>query len=128
MAQERIKVGNFDAVQPTTFEWSFETTSTEDSGRSMSGNAMITPLFTVEAFNVEYENLTIAETSALLYEIVQRPRQVYFNLHYFSPYYGIWRTSKFYVGDGSLHVGRLSEDNERIDSITCTFVGKDKLT
>ena len=128
MAQERIKVGSFDRVQPTTFDWSFETTSTEDSGRSMSGNAMITPLYTVEAFDVQYENLKISDAQALLYEIVQRPRNPYFNMKYFSPYYGVWRTSQFYVGDGSLHVKTLRVGNELVESISATFVGRDKLT
>ena len=128
MAQERITVGSFNAAQPTEFAWSFETTSTEDSGRSMSGNAMITPLFTVEAFEVTYENLKISEAQALLYEIVQRPRRPYFNLHYFSPYYGVWRTGQFYVGDGSLRVKTLKQGKELVETISATFVGKDKLT
>ena len=126
--QERIAVGSFNTKQPTTFEWSFETTSTEDSGRSMSGNAMITPLFTVEAFAVEYEELTVAEAKTLLNEIVQRPKKPYFLMHYFSPYYGVWRTGQFYVGDGSLRIKTLKRGTETVETISCTFVGKDKLT
>ena len=78
MAQDRIAVDSFSAVQPTQFKYSFETTSTEDSGRAMSGTAYITPMFTVEAFDVEYTNLTVAQCSALLHAIVQSPTKPFF--------------------------------------------------
>ena len=127
MAQDRIAIDNFNAVQPVTFDWRFETTSTEDSGRPMSGNALITPLFTVEAFTVEYRKLTAAQAAAILQAIVQRPSKPYFQLHYYSPYYGTWRTGTFYVGQGSLKVKRLVEGNENMENISCDFVGRDKL-
>lgn len=127
MAQEKITIDNYSAVQPTQFDWSFETTSTSDSGRAMSGAAYITPMFTVESYAVSYENLTVAQCQAILNIIVQRPGKSYFTLHYFSPFYGTWRTGTFYVGQGSLKVRTLKEGNERIQSISCNFVGRDKL-
>lgn len=125
--QERITIDNTAIKQPDTFDWSFETTSTQDSVRSMSGTAYITPMFTVESFSVEFSNLTPAECSQILSLIVQRPSKTYFSLHYFSPFYGAWRTASFYVGRGSLKVKTLKEGRERIQSISCNFVGKDKL-
>lgn len=127
MAQDRISVGGWSTVQPTQFNYNFQTTSSEDSGRVMSGKAAITPLFTVEAFDVVYKNLTPAQASALLQKIVQRPGHVFFNLHYFSPYYGTWRTDQFYVGEGSLNIQTLEEGDENISEISCSFVGRNKL-
>ena len=125
--QKRIAINGWNEVQPTTFEYAFETTSSEGSGRMISGTAAIAPLFTVEAFEVEYNDLTISQASTLLQHIVQKPSAPYFNLYYFSPYYGAWRTAQFYVGDGSLRVSSLKESEERIESITCRFVGRAKL-
>lgn len=127
MAQDRISVGGWSTVQPTQFNYDFQTTSSEDSGRTMSGRAAINPLFTVEAFNVVYKHLKPAQASALLQKIVQRPGHVFFNLHYFSPYYGAWRTDQFYVGDGTLNIQTLEEGEENISEISCTFVGRNKL-
>lgn len=125
--QNRISVDGWDSVQPSTFDFNYQTTSSEDSQRTMSGKASITPLFTVEAYEVEYENLTAAQTSALLKKIIQRPSKPFFPLHYFSPYYGQWRTGQFYVGEGSLKIKTLEEGEERISTISCSFVGREKL-
>lgn len=127
MAQERILIDGWGDVQPTQFDWDFATTSTDDSTRAMSGAAYITPLFTVESFAVVYRNLTVAQCSRILQSIVQRPGRPYFTLHYFSPYYGSWRTASFYVGQGSLKVRTLKVGQERMQEISCNFVGRDKL-
>lgn len=125
--QNRISVDGWDAVQPVTFEFSYQTTSSQDSGRPMSGKAAISPLFTVEAYDVEYQDLTINQAKTLLQKLVQRPSKPFFQLHYFSPYYGYWRTDQFYVGEGSLKVRSLKEGEEEISSITCSFIGRNKL-
>lgn len=127
MAQKRIAVDGWNAVQPTSFDYNFQTTSSEDSGRVMSGRANISPLFTVEAFDVTYEDLTPAQASALLKKIVQRPSKPYFSLYYYSPYYGNWRTDQFYVGEGSLKVRTLKDGEEMMAQISCSFVGRNKL-
>ena len=125
--QERISIDGWSEAQPSIFDWSFETTSTDDSGRAMSGAPSISPLFTVQAYNVEYEHLTIGQAKTILQKIIQRPSKPYFSLRAFSPYNGRWETSDFYVGDGSLSVGSLEENGEYISKISCRFVGKAKL-
>jgi len=127
MPQNRIKLNNFDEVQPTEMNYSWETTSTEDSGRAMSGRMYDTPMFTVEAFDVKYSHLTIAQCRAILQEIVKRPTRPYFNLHYFSPFHGVWRTAKFGVSQGSLNVKTLKSGEEDFTEISCRFVGREKL-
>ena len=125
--QNRIKVGTFDKVQPTKFSYKFATTYTQDSGRPQSGYARLTPLFTTEAFDVEYPELSAADASALLKIIVPRPRSPFFNLFYFSPYNGVWQTKEFYVGEGSLDVKSVKKGNEVMQIISCSFVGRDKI-
>lgn len=127
MPQNRIKLNNYDEVQPTEFFYTWETTSTEDSGRAMSGTMYDTPMFTVEAWDVKYENLTIAQCKSILQEIVKRPKKPYFNLHYFSPFYGTWRTAQFGVSQGSLGVRSLKRGEENVSEISCRFVGREKL-
>lgn len=127
MAQQRISINGWDAVQPTQFNYSWETTSTEDSGRAMSGLMYDTPMFTVEAFEVTYQNLTIAQTKTLLQHIVKKPGKPYFDLHYFSPYHGAWRTAKFGVSQGTLNVRSLKRGEENVQEVSCRFVGREKL-
>lgn len=123
----RIAIDGWNTVQPSTFDYDFQTTSSSDSGRTMSGRANVSVLFTVEAFTVEYRNLTPNQASAILQRIVQTPSKPYFSLYYFSPYYGQWRTAQFYVGEGSLKIKTLEQGSENIDSISCSFVGRNKL-
>lgn len=125
--QHRIALDGYNAVQPDTFDWDFATTSTEDSGRAMSGTALITPLFTAESFSVEYTHLTITQAQTILHAIVQRPGKPFFTLHYFSPYFGTWRDARFYVGKGSLKVKTLKIGEEIMQNISCSFVGKEPL-
>ena len=127
MAQERITIDGWGAVQPETFDWNFETTSTQDSGRAMSGTMYDTPMFTVESFAVKYNELTISQASALLQALVKRPSKPYFSLHYFSPYYGTWRTAQFSVSTGSLRIKTLKNNREKIKEITCNFVGREPI-
>ena len=126
--QNRIEIDGYGEVQPTTFDWSFETTSTQDSGRALSGAAYISPMFTVESYSVVYNNLTIAQCSTILQKIVQKPGKPYFTLKYFSPYHGEWRTGQFYVGQGTLQVRTLKEGTESVQQISCNFIGREKIT
>lgn len=125
--QKRIAIDGWSDIQPSTFEWSFETTVTEDSGRAISGAPYITPLFTVQAYDVEYEHLPLQAAKTLLQKIVQRPSKPYFSLYAYSPFSGTWETKDYYVGDGSLTVGSLEDNNEYISRISCRFVGRNKL-
>lgn len=127
MAQKRIAIDGYDGVQPDKFDWQYETTSTEDSKRTMSGKAVITPLFTVESYAVEYTGLKPAEVSYILHSIVQRPGKEYYSVYHYSPYHGQWRTGTFYTGQGSLSVRTLKQGEEDISTISFNMVGRDKL-
>ena len=125
MAQEYITLNGVKIKQPDEgLGYSFETTYTEDTARVQSGVLRATPMFTVEAFEYEATTLTTAELKTIL-QIVAKGKT--FNLHYFSPYYGQWRTDKFYVGAGSLEIGRLNTETERFDSLSFSMIGVNPL-
>ena len=121
MAQEYIKIDNTVIKQPDEgLKFSFETTYSEDTQRNMSGKLLLTPMFTVEAYEYEASYPTVAEVKTLLQKIATGKS---FSLRYFSPYYGAWRTDSFYVGKGSLVIGRLNEAQEEYDSISFSMIG-----
>lgn len=121
MAQNKITINGIEIKQPDSgLGYDFETTYTEDSTRVQSGKLHITPLFTVEAFSFSASWLTVSEMRTILQQVAKgKP----FVLHYFSPYYGVWRTDTFYVGKGSLSVGRLVEDKEKFDKLSFNMIG-----
>lgn len=127
MAQQKVSLNGWDAVQPTQFDWSFETTSTSDSTRAMSGKLYDTPLFTVEAFDVVYSNLTRAQVAAILQIVVKRPSIPYFTAKYFSPFSNQWKTGTFSVSQGSLKIRTLKEGEENMQEISFRMVGRDKI-
>lgn len=121
MAQNYIKINNTVIRQPDEgLGFDFETTYTEDSTRVQSGVLHATPMFTVESFSYSASTLTVAEAKTIL-QLVAKGKT--FTLHYFSPYYGTWRDDKFYVGKGSLEIGRLNESGERIDGLSFNMIG-----
>ena len=120
MAQEYIKMNEKVILQPDEgLGYDFETTYTEDSG-VLHASAM----FTVEAFSYEATWVSLTDMRDIL-QIVAKGRP--FTLHYFSPYYGVWRDGRFYVGKGSLAIGRLNEAEERFESLSFSMIGVDPL-
>lgn len=119
--QETIKINGVEIYQPDNDLGSgFETTFTADSGRVQSGKMHATPMFTVEQFSYLATDIPIEESSKILKMIVHgRP----FTLHYFSPYYGMWRDDKFRVGKGSLSIGSLKEGEEKLTSLSFNMTG-----
>lgn len=121
MAQNYITINGAKIKQPDEgLGYSFETTYTSDSTRVQSGAMHATPMFTVESFSYAASYLTIAEMQTILQKVAKGGS---FTLHYFSPYYGQWRDDTFYVGKGSLEIGRLTEDGEYFDSLSFNMVG-----
>lgn len=119
--QNYIKINNVLVRQPDEgLGYSFETTYTQDTTRSQSGKLHATALFTVESFSFKASNVTVFEVSELLQNIMKGGS---FTLHYFSPYYGTWRDDKFYVGKGSLSIGRLNEDSETYNEVSFNMIG-----
>lgn len=122
MTQQRIGIDGYDKKQPDVFEPDWETTYSDDSGRVMSGVASLDPLFSAESYTYEVGDLTKEEAREILSRIVPRPSKPTFQLHYYSWFYGKWRTDTFYVGKGSIKCRTLEENHERC-TITCNMIG-----
>lgn len=121
MAQDRIKINGEDIYQPDEgLAYDFETTYTEDSTRVQTGAGHFTTMFTVERLGFNYTYIPQADATKIL-RLIAKGGNV--TLHYFSMYYGTWRTALFYVGQGSLAIGSLQENNEYLDSLSFNMVG-----
>ncbi|WP_072521652.1 hypothetical protein [Blautia sp. Marseille-P3087] len=126
MKQEKLLFNEIEIKQPDSGNLgvSFDTTYTDDSGRPMSGVALVTPLFTVEAYSYKATDLTLQEMSQIL-QIVAKGNK--FKCRYLSAYHGKWRTDEFYVGRGSLNVGSWKTDEEVYDKLTFNLIGVNPL-
>lgn len=121
MEQEYIRMNGVVIRQPDEgLGYDFETTYTEDTKRSQSGALHASPMFTVEAFSYEASFLTFAEVAQILGIVAKGGT---FTLRYPSLYYGEWRDDKFYVGKGSLKIGRINTNEETVDSLSFNMVG-----
>lgn len=100
-------------------EWNWETTYQDDATRSQKGVLKATPMYTVQSIGYKASDLTLAELQAIL-PFVTLGKPFYFR--YFCPWRPSWYSGKFYVGRGSLVIGRLNERKERIDSISFNLV------
>lgn len=126
MKQEKILFNGIEIKQPDSGSLgvSFDTTYTDDSGRIMSGVALATPLFTVEAYSYKATDLTLQEMSQIL-QIIDKGKP--FTVRYLSAHYGKWRTDEFYVGKGTLTVGLWEASEERYDELSFNLVGVNPL-
>lgn len=121
MAQEKILINGIEIKQPDEgLGYDFETNYSEDTARVQSGRLHLSPLFTVESFSYTATWLTVEEMKTILRQVAKGNE---FTLRYFSPYYGAWRSDKFYVGKGSLSIGRLRAGEERYESLSFNMIG-----
>ncbi len=119
--QEYVKFNDIKVKQPDKgLGYGFETTYTPDSTRTQDGKGHFTPMFTNESFSYTASWLTRQEMSQIL-QIVAKGNN--FKLHYLSPYYGQWRDDMFYVGKGSLSIGRWNEGKEIYESLSFNMIG-----
>ena len=122
--QDVIKMNGKTILQPDEgLGYDFETTYTDDSTRVQSGVLHASAMFTVEAFSYEATWVGLEDMKTIL-QIVAKGKP--FTLHYFSPYYGAWRDGRFYVGKGSLEIGRLNAA-ERFESLSFNMIGVNPL-
>lgn len=121
MAQDKIKINNIEIFQPDTgIQYSFASTYTEDSTRVQTGEGHFTPMFTVEQLGYTASHIPVSEATKILKQIAKGGN---FTLHYYSLYAGKWQDALFYVGQGSLNIGSLVENNEYLDSLSFNMTG-----
>lgn len=119
MAQQKIKFNNNTIKQPVSFKRSKETTYAEDSTRAMTGVLHAKPLFTIEAYSIEWKHLSLSEMATIL-QIVDLGNT--FQMTYLSPYHGYWRTDYFYVAEGSQDYGSIEENGEFYDTLSFNVI------
>ena len=119
--QDVIKINGIEIWQPDKgLQSNFETKYSSDSTRVQSGVMHATPLFTVEQFRYAATDIPVSDASVILQQVIKGNS---FTLHYFSPYYGIWRDDTFRVERGQFSIGNLKEDEERLESLTFNMTG-----
>ena len=119
--QDTIKINGIEIFQPDEdLGFSFETTYTSDSTRVQSGVLHSTPMFTVEQLSYQATDIPVDKARELLQFVV---KGVVFKLHYYSFYHGAWRDDDFYVGKGQYNIGSLSENKEKLTSISFNMTG-----
>lgn len=125
MAQDCIKINNKKVWQPDSdTAVAFETTYTQGSTRTQGGKGKFTPMFTVERFTYTASKVPMSNVSEILQMVIGKN----FELHYFSVYYGKWRTDTFYVGQISdIKIKTLKENHEEVSSISFNMQGVNPL-
>lgn len=119
--QDTIKINGVDIFQPDEgLGYSFETTYTEDSTRLQNGAANFVPMFTVEQLSYQATDIPVAEATKIL-QMVDKGYD--FTLHYYSLHYGGWRNGTFRVAKGTLSIGSLEENNEKLSSLSFNMTG-----
>lgn len=123
--QDKYKINDIEIFQPDSdLQASFETTYTSDSTRVQSGVLHATPMYTVEQFSYTATDVPVKEVKTILQQVIKGKS---FKLHYFSPYYGVWRDGNFRVGKEQLQIGTLKEDGEKISSLSFNMTGDEPL-
>ena len=123
--QDTIKINGIEIFQPDAgLQASFETTYTSDSTRVQSGVMHATPMFTVEQFSYTATDIPIDDAKVIIQQVIKGNP---FKLHYFSPYYGVWRDDTFRVGKGQYSIGKLVEGEEKLESLSFNMTGDNPL-
>lgn len=120
--QDKIMINDSEIFQPDSggLAYNFETTYTQDSTRTQDGVGHFSNMFTVEQLGYSATHIPIDEATKILQSVA---KGTMFTLHYFSVFYGRWRSDSFYVGKGQLSIGSLEENNEYVSSLSFNMTG-----
>lgn len=83
MAQNHLQFDGYTPpdVDEDGYTIAFAATSSDDSGRLMNGKMVNTRLFTVEAYNLKWTDITLEAAAEILSKTVFKSQ---FNFHYFN--------------------------------------------
>lgn len=120
--QQKIKFNGIEVVIPDEdgYQISIATTSSEGSGRTMKGKMKNSPLFTVEAYNLKWTDISTADCAIILQQVVGKSE---FDFYHYNVYKCRWETGKFYASNFNLPVCSLVEGSERIDELSFQVTG-----
>lgn len=121
MAQEKYTFAGWTPPrQPSSVDFSLAVTSTEDSGNTQDGVMRNKVMFTKEAYKITFDKLYSADVAQILQKIVGKSS---ISFHYFSPYYGQWRTDKFYVANINGSIVSIKEGREGEKGLSFQITG-----
>lgn len=122
MSQQRLKFNNYTPpnVDSDGYQLSFATTSTSNSGRTMRGNMVNVPLFTVEAYNLKWTNIKATDVSKILAQVMGKAG---FNFYHYNIYKNKWETTKFYVANINSPIINLIEGIEKVSQLSFQVTG-----
>lgn len=117
MAQQHLKFGTYTAPDPDEdgYQPAFATTSTESSGRTMRGNMINTPMFTVEAYNLKWTDISASDAAGILNQILGKSQ---FDFYHFNILTCQWETGSFYAANINTPFYRLNEGRERLSELS----------
>lgn len=117
MAQQYLRFDDYTApvVDDDGYQEDEATTSTSNSGRTMRGVMKNTVLFTVEAYNLKWTNISAKDVS----EIKKRIRgKASFQFYHFNTYNAKWETGTFYAANISTGYYSLIEGEEMCSELS----------
>lgn len=122
MAQNHLRFGTYEAPDPDEdgYQLEFATTSTESSGRTQRGNMINTPMFTVEAYNLKWTDLSAVIVKNILAQIMGKSS---FNFYHYNVYKAQWEWGEFYVSNISSPFYRLNENKEKVNELSFQVTG-----
>lgn len=100
--------------------FNYETTYTEDSGRIQVGLAIVAPMFTVKSYSYAKSYPTTEEVAQILAYIAKGAK---FEMYAFDPLTNTWGWDAYYVGQGSMSIGILTEDGGSYDDFAFNAIG-----
>lgn len=117
MAQEHLRFGTYTApdVDEDGYAVQLATTSTAKSTRTQKGNMKNTVMFTVEAYNLKWTDISAKEASNILRQVMNKNE---FDFYHFNAYKAQWETGKFYASNYNLPVVRLNNGEERYSELS----------
>lgn len=118
MAQQRLKFNDYTPPNVDGdggYEVAFATTSTPNSGRTMRGNMINTPLFTVEAYNLKWTNIYASDVSRILNEVMGRSS---FSFYHYNIFRDRWETGDFYVANINSPIISLVDGKEKVKELS----------
>lgn len=117
MAQQYLKFDDYTApmVDEDGYQEDEATTSSSNSTRTMRGVMKNTVLFTVEAYNLKWTNISAKNVS----EIKRRIRgKSSFQFYHFNTYKAKWETGTFYAANISTGYYSLIEGEEMCSELS----------
>ena len=117
MAQNHLQFGAYTPpdVDEDGYTISFASTSSDDSGRLMSGKMVNTRLFTIEAYNLKWSDISAKDASKIINETVFKSQ---FDFHFYNIKTGEWETAPFYVANVDTSAYSLVDGEEKCTSLS----------